>query len=81
MSKDESKVPYGDYCYSSKVPEDFKCNCEYDCVCKVDLVKKQCPYFVYLDNGLTKCILLNITSEDDESFEKQIKVCSFNELE
>jgi hypothetical protein len=69
-------IPEGDLCYCVK---DKQCNCEHDCNCKVDLVKKFCPYFVYIDNGLTKCTLINVTSEDDELFSHNVKICGFNE--
>jgi len=84
MSKDESKlldIPCGKYCYSFTTPDGFKCSCELDCNCDISLVKKFCPYYFYIDNGLTKCTLLNITSDDDDCFSSSSKVCGFNEFD
>jgi hypothetical protein len=84
MSVNESmleEIPEGEYCYINIPDNNHNCTCEYDCSCDKILVKKKCPYKEYLDNGLTKCTLLNITSEEDEDFENERKVCGFNELE
>ena len=55
-------------------------NCENICY-TISLVKKFCPYYFYIDNGLTKCTLLNITSDDDDCFSSSSKVCGFNEFD
>lgn len=83
MSVNESmleEIPTGEYCYINIQNKNKDCDCEFDCVCKCN-IKKKCPYNVYINDGLTKCTLLNITSEDDEDFSDGRKVCGFNELE
>ena len=75
------EIPSGGHCYLRQCKSNQKCNCEFDCNCKGHLIKKLCPYHVYIDNGLTKCTLLNITSDEDEDFAEERKVCGFNELD
>lgn len=84
-SRNESllgEIPIGGYCYSLKeCQNEYKCDCEFDCECKVNLIKQFCPYRTHIENGLIKCILVNVTSDEDELFSKGIKICGFNELD
>ena len=74
-------IPTGTNCFLLYQDETKNCDCKFDCECKINLIKKLCPYFDYIEDGLTKCLLMNITSDDDESFAEQIKICGFNELD
>jgi hypothetical protein len=75
MSKDESKlneIPYGLYCYTIK-------EVIYDDKRGVRVKTNLCPYFVYLDEGKSKCLLMNVDSDEDFLVDDQVKICGYNE--
>lgn len=75
MSRDESKVneiPYGDYCYIIKeIVKDENHG--------VVLRTKLCPYYVHLSEGNSKCLYMNVDSEEDFLLDDQVKICGMNE--
>jgi hypothetical protein len=76
-SKNESNlknIPYGDYCYTIKeIIKDNKHG--------IRIKTKLCPYYIYLDDGKSKCLLMNINSDEDFLIEDQLKICGINELD
>lgn len=74
MSRNESnlnEIPYGNYCYTPVTIEYEK---------NIPIVKiKKCPYLINQEDGSFKCLLINISSYDDDVFADQVKVCGFNE--
>ena len=75
MSKDESKlneIPYGLYCYTIKEIVEDK-------IYGVRIRTKLCPYYVYLDEGKKKCLLMNVDSDEDFLIDDQVKICGYNE--
>jgi len=75
MSKDESKlndIPYGLYCYTIKEIVEDK-------IYGVRIRTKLCPYYVYLDEGKSKCLLMNVDSDEDFLIDDQVKICGYNE--
>lgn len=66
------EIPYGNYCYEP-------IGIEYDKYNKPIMKVRTCPYYIYLEDGSSKCSLVNITSDDDILFSDQVKVCGFNE--
>jgi len=75
MSRNESKlneIPYGLYCYTIKeIVNDDRYGYR--------IRTKLCPYFVYLDEGKKKCLLMNVDSDEDFLIDDQVKICGYNE--
>lgn len=74
-SKNESNlndIPCGNYCYT--IVEVISYN-KYS----VRMKTKLCPYYVYLDEGKSKCLLMNVSSDDDFLIDDQVKICGVNE--
>lgn len=77
MSKDESKlndIPCGNYCYTII---DIISYDKYAARMKTKL----CPYYVYLDEGKSKCLLMNVDSEEDFGLDEHLKICGINEID
>ena len=77
MSRNESKlneIPYGLYCYTIKeIVNDDRYGYR--------IRTKLCPYFVYLDEGKKKCLLMNVDSEEDFGLDEHLKICGINEID
>jgi hypothetical protein len=75
MSKDESRmndIPLGNYCYNVT-------DIVNDDTYGIRMKTKLCPYYVHLDEGKCKCLLMNVDSDDDFLIDEQVKICGCNE--